>query len=267
MNWYAYCKNNSVNCGDPAGTDSGFTNEDGVLGFWWIDAEDKKQWWWDDKAHGMAGKGMDDWLAWMDSGGPGVAWMQQETGWTMAGWSALGETRAAQQADQKWWFIRLTAVMGFDGGMRGAINAMETNMNGRYIDRSPWRVKLRRSYMDEFLDYDGKNHIVQWNPGLTHEYRGNKNWYTVNPLALLAHELSHAYDDYLKLNSEPYRPQGETFAMAHENTVRYNLYLLDPASKNLWPRPGYGPKHNDCGSTIEEAWRNAPKLPSWEDPQ
>jgi RHS repeat-associated protein len=263
MNMYAYCRNDPANRGDPDGTDSGFANEDGMLGFWWTDTEGEKQWWWD-----TAGNGMDDWLAWMDSGGPGVAWMTQQTGWKMAGWSATGTTRQERVASQKWWFVRLVAVMGLDNGMVGAIDYIERNGNGR--PGADWRPKLRRtSGEDEFLDYGWRTHEVRWNPGLNHIYRGNKKWYTVNPLAALGHELEHAYQDYLQL------PIDETDAMVHENRIRYSLYLMDPASKNLYPRPGYAKEHADCGTTdskgnvinpnptAQEAWNAAPKLPPW----
>ncbi len=49
--------------------------------------------------------------------------------------------------------------------------------------------------------------------------------------------------------------------MAVENVARYSLFKWDPASKNLWPRPGYAKEFDDCGATIQEAWKNVPKLP------
>jgi len=73
---------------------------------------------------------------------------------------------------------------------------------------------------------------------------------------MLAHELSHAYQDSCGKFTPGAPASGEIEAMIRENGVRYGLYQLDPKSENQYPRPGYVRTHPDCGATVEEAWSN-----------
>jgi len=73
---------------------------------------------------------------------------------------------------------------------------------------------------------------------------------------MLAHELSHAYTDYLDLVNETTAStwEHERRAMRAENDIRFKLFRVDPSSSDLYPRPGYIAGHADLGATAEDAW-------------
>jgi len=265
MNLYGYCANNPGNGADPSGTANTET-----YGFRRDEDKNKLIFWWN-FGEGKDGErefdNVDKWLAWTGTAdainaGFNSAWMNEQTGWIMAGWNNVGVR------DQKWWFWRLTAVMLLDltDSMKNIIKAMEENEN---YPRGSWSMKLARTAGEQFQDYGTLGpRMLSWNPRLRTLYPGGaENWYEVHPLAMLAHELSHGYDDYRKDFNPADPANSEVRAMGWENTLRRGLFTLDPGSSNLYPRPGYTQYHPDCGEpgipnpTAQEAWSAEPRLP------
>jgi len=260
MNCYAYCGNDSINRGDPSGTTPGihygFKKEEHLIG------ADKLLFWWD---FGDGKKGerefddIDAWLVWTASrdaikAGFGLDgdWMKTEIGWTLV------EKGVQAERKRKWWFWRIVGAMLLNDTVTGMVSGIEDS-----IRSGEYSITLTTVIGDTYNGGFDKG-ILSWNYRAQVIYSGTENeWYKVHSLAMLAHELSHAYYDSIgRFDSKTERGlrAGETMAMKIENGARFALHLFDPGHSNQYPRPGYVAAHRDCGEigthvpTAEEAW-------------
>ena len=82
---------------------------------------------------------------------------------------------------------------------------------------------------------------MYWNPNEDTIIDGSKGWHHLPPLAMLAHELGHAY---ARIDGDP-TTFGEGAAMDAENVIRYVFYKKIPdygegEEYQVWARPAYG---------------------------
>jgi len=149
-----------------------------------------------------------------------------------------------------WLFQRLQALvyLGADSGMIMQIERMGNVtfelMNG-----------LGTNMYNEYTN------TLYWDPTTTSVYESDttqRKWYATHPLAILAHELTHAFDDIVESPTHPDVMQhdiAEVHAVNAENTARYRLFRV--AGLQLWPRPGYTSEHKDIPtSTVKAAWKS-----------
>ncbi|HPC96872.1 MAG TPA: RHS repeat-associated core domain-containing protein, partial [Sedimentisphaerales bacterium] len=248
MNWYAYCGNNPMCRSDPTGLWYHFTASDdgeGMKLVWetytgeyreigvWADIDE-----FIDEAY--LGR-----IAEFGSG-----WERNELGWK------LTEATSKFDRERKWWFWRLKALEFLDGSMASMYQTME---NAKEKDgKTPFTVVFTRSYRNWYTP--GTN-LVEWRWTVDSVYLENEgcnaNWNQCNALALLAHELTHAYADAAGCPfGEEDQQTREGEAVRTENCIRCSLFKLDPTEQETWPRPGYQPWVGDvAGATnAEQAW-------------
>ena len=246
MNMYAYCGNNATNLTDSSGmkAEPGFSffKAGGCLVF---------------TAYGTSHSfkdGINGWIDWAMNGGPygtqetgelhvfSEGWEEGEVGWQLAAAGGEGE-------DRRWWFWRIKALTLLSGRFEQLVKKLERKIS------EGWDLELRTTRRN-FYD----SNVVQWNPVSTQIYGGTTpNWYKVHPLAMLAHELAHAYDDAdggFDGRRGREHIHAEKYAMKYENMIRRELWEKDPGCDNLYPRPGYLRHHRDVRPDVTEAWKN-----------
>ena len=240
INWYAYCGNNPVNRADPAGLDYTFLDmdhDDAVEG--------RLTWAWVDPYTQLATviNDYEDIDAWCNDASKFLV-----NGVDRGGWHR--ETGRRLSGGNDWLFQRLQALvyLGADLGNisriegAGTVNIVLTNGTG---DNS----------------YYAPTNTLNWDPEFTHLYPDSayrRHWYRTDPLAMLAHELSHAHDDLVVSPGQPDTMRfdiTEVQAVLAENQARYALFKKVPGSQNLWPRPGYTSEHKDISRWAGRAWK------------
>jgi len=269
MNWYAYCRNNSINRGDPSGCKStvgyyflplnhsqiaiGPNGEalltfaqvaDGVLTVLW------------------SGSTIEDWMGWARVTFSDEDWKSERAGYELAGGND----------DLFWWIQALCFV--------GASECVTTIEACDLIDVT---ITINHQWNDEwggYNGYDSGTHTVYWNPdwwcyGQSQEGLGAispRHWHVMHPLMGLAHELRHAADDAVIHNWKAKgismslsRHDAEINAMNSENSARAQFRATVPGFHIFYPRPGYLYESYDIGDTAEEAWSNMESrhCPKW----
>ena len=138
-----------------------------------------------------------------------------------------------------------------------AIEDSETDVTITYTRRG----RDRYSYDDNTLFFSN----YRGNLSVYPTYYDQQNWFTVPAMVVLAHELQHCYDDIvggvtsLGLPHNEFKRRTETGAMVKENIFREAIY--NKTGQAIWPRPGYGPGHEDMAGNIDTAWRRWWKNP------
>jgi len=252
MNLYAYCRNNSLNYVDPSGLETVYSildldHEEAISGMLTfariVDGVIKQTW---------DFKDIDDWYknVYNRVFAKDKDWEKEEQwGWILSG--NIHEDSTIK--DRDWIFWRLQAVVYLGGSTLLTVENAE----------EPVSICIGS---DNHYDYI--NNIVYWAPSRDRIYRGSKDWYKVPPLAMLAHELTHAADDAyggMEMTWDPktgkYYPssaKAEPWAMKTENIVRsaFNNKII---GEKYAPRPGY---FSDAGSiSWETYWNNQQKYP------
>jgi RHS repeat-associated protein len=148
--------------------------------------------------------------------------------------------------------------------------------------RDPPYLPIIVSEIGSDVEYDSYRNIAQWDPydtGTSGDPAQGTGWFVCPALANLAHEIAHAFDDYVlrgnvtNLNEPwPYgRAATECIAMTAENVIRWALFMVDPSCRNVYPRPGYNWEapytyRNPPGSSAAEAWASWDGLAHYTDP-
>jgi len=242
MNWYAYCKNNSIVSVDSSGCDDyGFHRSGDKLEFYCHDAQGNQTGAWQFDS-------MDAWLGWAENDQAGIFgtdWMKTEVGWTLAG-QGVDHT-------QKWWFWRIKAIIWLHaGGMETMIRKIEEQINSGTMRIRPLLDDSYRNF------YTSANNKVEWSPRQrslpSKTYRNWHTWYS--PLVSLSHELVHLADDVAYDRYDDQVVDSELRAVRYEDRVRWALFNFDPTCSNLWPRPGVKETAHDIkgATTAAEAW-------------
>jgi len=247
MNLYAYCRNNSLNYVDPSGLTTWYSILDldhekaisGMLTFARIKDGVIKETWgfkdiddWCDNVYDMVFSNDKDWKK------------TEQYGWTLSG--NIHEDSTIK--DRDWIFWRLQAVTYLGSGIVWTVDNAE----------EPVSICI-----GSYNHYDYINNIVYWAPSRDRIYRGSKDWYKVPPLAMLAHELTHAADDAyggMEMTRNPktgeYYPdpaKAEPWAMRTENYIRNAFNNKIPGAKYV-PRSGYFPSAPSI--SWETYWNN-----------
>jgi RHS repeat-associated protein len=246
MNLYAYCGNNPLCLADPSGLSYRFLREDERVA---ISENYRNRMVFADVNGGDVtvlwdGNSIDGWI----DGAPGYFgedWAKQQSGWTLAGC-------ASEKSDQAWWFWRIKALMYLDPEVASLVVApME-----KAIKKGHFSLTLSKSKRNFYTPGEGSG-ALEWDPECTQLYpnaKPQKQWYTVHPLAMLAHELGHARD--ASVGGIRGHAQPEVFGVIVENHIREALFQYDPTQSDLYPRPGYTARHEDLDATsADRAWK------------
>ncbi|HEY9093890.1 MAG TPA: RHS repeat-associated core domain-containing protein, partial [Candidatus Cryosericum sp.] len=266
INWYAYCGNRPGALADPSGMASGFgfrrwTNSGSLSDYYrWPYAEGMEFYWVDDNNNpqSVVCSSIDDWIAWASTGGVYLdmtddsykelfpdGWEKGQTGWALAGTCGIA---AGEQFGQDWWFWRIKAICWL--GLESGIATIESRM----AKGQEFHLSLTGGNHNW---YDVGTNTLHWNFTLTSMHAGwqeqspveveHKDWMDFHPLAGLAHELRHLYDDSTT-RGLPVNPNynqwriAENLAMNWENIIRGAISSASPSTVDQHPnRRRYAP--------------------------
>jgi len=163
-------------------------------------------------------------------------WMDDQDGWKLC----MGGTEEFNEA--LFWDVQALICIGWEYDFasvvgtveNGGVTAEETSGFSRF-ESDEEKIYFNRSFTHVLAGFDDFVEI---------DYR---QWHILPELAILGHEIAHAYD-YVKdiTGQKPWdmnwtlRVNRETYAMAWENIFRYGLYSKIPGYQWVVPRPAYG---------------------------
>jgi RHS repeat-associated protein len=267
MNWYAYCGNNSTNGVDPSGTISGYfldsdhgllryqmTGRDGELGAIFTFSDDASE------------DALTKWKHWArDYDAACGVDVTSEVGWKLAAGDA-----------GVFWDVQALIALGFPkaviseleldwAGVTIATNSTHTFQSGR----DAWTGKV-------VVAWDSSGDL--WTHEDQRDYGNPPDWVEGFPaLALLAHELTHAYRDIwgqmVGYGKDPdVTKTAEQQAMMAENKIAYAFYKKVPGYGNgeahfiTGPRTFYDPTGQSQefpGRGYDDATMRGMKWDSW----
>jgi len=233
MNWYAYCGNNPVGRVDPSGLFFyGILERDHELAL-----EDKVT---------FACFNDDDSIEWIqrfDNIEKLIDWRKSLLERESVSWRSFDKKIAilSNYKEDVYWDIMTLIYLNYED--------KNYKSNLEKLDAHGKRVILTGGT-------SGHAGNIYWNRSEVNWYDGSRCWHHCPPLALLAHELGHAY---AAIDDDP-TTFGEGPAMDAENVIRYAFYKKIPGRGKgergqVCPRPSYFGDHPDISwETYWDGW-------------
>jgi RHS repeat-associated protein len=238
MDVYAYCRNNPTSGRDPSGLEAifGFLdlsgNDDKTLTFAMFSEGGEVMESWD-----FAGLG--EWMTWAQDqveSGSGFftrTWQESQLAWTLV--QDGGEDR-----NELFWSLQ--ALVYLTRGYEDFASIL------KHLVEEGVRI-IGEEDPEEGPQYDAEKRTIRWDASiasLDYVHAGkDRDWWGAPHLALLAHEIGHAYDEIFTGWADDgsmtlsEHMATEMVAIPHENIGRYAFYGRVPGFEWVKPRPAY----------------------------